>query len=200
MKIIILDGSHNKSGYTQKLINAFIDGIKSVKPKSEIKIYDLLNEKISFCLGCGKCTEDKDPVNAKCTINDTANQIKNEALEADVVVFATPIYEFAVSSAMKRFLERCLTLVTFKMGPTARGSTIKGKWGIALCPFGAPWPFGDLMGITSYPKKMLPLACKLFRCDKIEMILAGGMPINEKFKNKYLDKTKKLGIKVANSK
>jgi multimeric flavodoxin WrbA len=197
MKVVILDGTHNKKGYTLQLVDKFIEGIRSTNPKSEIKIYDLKNEKINFCLGCNKCTEDKDPINAKCMIDDVTIEIKNKALEADIVVFASPIYEYAVSSVMKRFLERCLTMVTFKMGPVPRANPIKGKYGVVFCTSGAPFPFNYLMGIVRYPKMILKLGCKLFRCDKIETVMAGGMIINEGLKNKYLNKAFDLGAKIG---
>lgn len=197
MKIVILDGTHNKTGMTLKLVNNFLAGIKNIKPEADVKIYDLLNEKIEFCRGCGKCTEDKNPINAKCVIEDVCEEIKKTALDCDVLVFASPIYEYCVSSAMKRFLERCLTMVTFKFGPTARAKAVKGKIGIIICSSGAPFPFNYLMGIVRYPKFMLRLACKLFRCEKVEMILAGGMAINEKHKVRWENRAKRLGEKVA---
>jgi multimeric flavodoxin WrbA len=197
MKIVILDGTHNKSGMTLKLVNKFLEGIKTAKSEVEIKIYDLLNENISFCQGCGKCTEDKDPVNAKCIINDACNDIKLAALNSDLVVFASPIYEYCVSSVMKRFLERCLTLVTFKFGPVARAKAIPGKIGVVFCSSGAPFPFNYLMGIVRYPKFILRLGCKLFGCNQIKMVMAGGMAINSKMQSKWENKAFKLGQKVA---
>jgi multimeric flavodoxin WrbA len=197
MKIVVLDGTHNKEGMTLKLVNNFLEGIKVVNPEVQISIYDLKNSNIEFCKGCGKCTEDKNPVNAKCVINDDCENIKQMALDSDVVVFATPIYEYCVSSVMKRFLERCLTLVTFKMGPVARAKVIKGKFGVVFCSSGAPFPFNYLMGITRYPKFILSLGCKLFRCEKVKMVLAGGMAASEKMKNKWENKARKLGTEVA---
>jgi multimeric flavodoxin WrbA len=197
MKIVILDGTHNKNGMTLKLVENFIKGVRTSKPEAEIITHDLLNGDINFCKGCGKCTEDKDPVNAKCMIEDGAEKIKLAALEADVVVFATPIYEYCVSSVMKRFLERCLTLVTFKMGPAARAKAIKGKVGVVICSSGAPFPFNHLMGITRYPKFILRLGAKLFRCDKVEMIMAGGMAIGPKMQSRWEMKAQKLGHQVA---
>ena len=199
MKIVILDGTHQKTGMTLKLVNRFLEGVKTIKPEAEIETHDLLNEEISFCLGCGKCTEDKNPINAKCTISDACEDIKQAALNSDVVVFASPIYEYCVSSAMKRFLERCLTLVTFRMGPVARAKAIKGKVGVVFCSSGAPFPFNYLMGIARYPKFILRLGCKLFRCDKIETMMAGGMAINIKMQTKWENKAFKLGQKVAKS-
>lgn len=197
MKIVILDGTHNKAGMTLKLVKKFLEGVKEHIPESEIVKYDLLNEDIAFCAGCGKCIEDKDPVNAKCAINDKCEKIKQKALDADMVIFATPIYEYCVSSAMKRFLERCLTLVTFKMGPAARAKAIKGKVGVIICSSGAPFPFNHLMGITRYPKFILRLASKLFRCEKVKMIMAGGMAINTKMQTKWENKAYKLGQRIA---
>ncbi|NTU98969.1 flavodoxin family protein [Candidatus Falkowbacteria bacterium] len=198
MKIVILDGTHNKSGMTLKLVDKFLAGVESVGPRAEVVTHDLLNGNISFCKGCGKCTEDKDPVNAKCMIvDDEMEAVKQAALSADVLVFATPIYEYCVSSAMKRFLERSLTLVTFKFGPTARAKAIKGKVGVVICSSGAPFPFNHLMGITRYPKFMLNLACKLYRCDRVIMVLAGGMAASPKLKNKWEDKALNAGKAAA---
>lgn len=197
MKIVILDGAHNKAGMTLKLVDKFLEGVRKIAPEAEIKTYDLLNEDINFCTGCGKCTEDKDPINAKCVINDGCEKIKLAALGADVVVFATPIYEYCVSSVMKRFLERCLTLVTFKMGPAARAKAIKGKIGVVICSSGAPFPFNHLMGITRYPKFILKLGSKLFRCGQVKMLLAGGMAINANMQAKWENRALKLGQEVA---
>jgi multimeric flavodoxin WrbA len=198
MKIVILDGVHNKQGMTLKLVAKFIEGIRSVNSDVEIVTYDLLNEDIEFCRGCGKCTEDKNPLNATCVIaNDDCEKIKQEALDCDVLVFATPIYEYCVSSAMKRFLERCLTLVTFRMGITSRAKAIKGKFGVVICSSGAPFPFNHLMGITRYPKFILRLASKLFRCDKVEILMAGGMAISTKMQIKWENKAYKIGQKIA---
>lgn len=197
MKIVVLDGTHQKTGMTLKLVDRFLEGIKIVKPDTEIKVYDLLNEDIAFCRGCGQCTEDKNPVNASCAITDACYDIKQAALNSDVVVFASPIYEYCVSSVMKRFLERCLTLVTFRMGPAPRQKAIKGKIGVVLCSSGAPFPFNHLMGITRYPKFILRLGCKLFGCSEINIILAGGMAISPKMQNKWENKALKLGQKVA---
>lgn len=197
MKIVILDGAHNKTGKTLGLVSKFIEGVRSVRGEVTIMTHDLMNENIQFCQGCGKCAEDKISINAECIINDAYADIKQEALDADILVFATPIYEYCVSSTMKRFLERCLTLVAFKFGPTARATAIKGKVGVVICSSGAPFPFNHLMGITSYPKFMLKLACKLFRCDKVVIVMAGGMAIKPSWQAKWENKSFKVGQKVA---
>lgn len=197
MKITILDGTHNKDGMTLKLVGQFIAGVKQVNPSAEVQTFDLLNSDIEFCRGCGTCTEDKDPVCAQCVITDGCDPIKQAALDCDILVFASPIYEYCVSAVMKRFLERSLPLVTFRFGPAPRASAIPGKVGVVICSSGAPFPFNHLMGITRYPKFMLKLAAKLYRCERVEMIMAGGMAIKSSFKAKWEAKAFKLGQRVA---
>ena len=199
MKLVILDGTHNKKGMTSKLTKHFIAGAKSVNPKLEVKTFNLLGKNIQFCKGCGKCTKSKAPIDAKCVIKDDCADIKKHALDCDILVFATPIYEYCVSSSMKRFLERCLTLTTFRFGVTARAKPIKNKYGIALCSSGAPFPINHIMGMLRYPKFILKLGSKLFRCSKTRMIFAGGMAMNRKTKEKYCEKARKLGIKTVES-
>jgi hypothetical protein len=83
------------------------------------------------------------------------------------------------------------------MGITSRAKAIKGKVGVIICSSGAPFPFNHLMGITRYPKFALRLTSKLFRCDKVEMLMAGGMAMSAKMQAKWENKAYKLGQKVA---
>ena len=69
---------------------------------------------------------------------------------------------------------------------------------MVLCSSGAPVPFNYLFGITGYPKKILKLACKLFRCSNTKILMAGGMRLNDKLKIKWANKAKNLGVEVAN--
>ena len=199
IKVVVLDGSHNKHGMTQKLIKGFLEGIRSIDRRGNIKveIIDLLDRDIGFCRGCNSCTSDKDPINARCTIDDDCIKIKRKALDSDVLVFASPIYEYSVSSGMKRFLERCLTLATFRFGIAARAGPIKGKHGVILCPCGAPFPFNHLMGITWHPHLILKKMCKMFRCSKIHVLFAGGMAANKKTEQKYCKKAYDIGVNIG---
>ncbi len=197
MKIAVLDGTHDKQGMTHQLIEAFQRGISSVKPDFDLKIFDLLDSDIKFCNGCNTCTMDKALINAKCLIDDKAEEIKKEALDCDVLVVASPVYEYSVSSSMKRFLERCLTLVTFRFGPSPRAKPVKHKQGVVLCASGAPSPINHVMGMTLYPRLMLRLLCKLFRCRKVKMLFAGGMRGSEKLRAKWVQKAEKVGYKIG---
>ena len=111
-----------------KLIESFKEGLLSRYPDAKIVHYDLLTEQIAVCRGCGQCTKDQEQAIGECAIkDDAAAHIILETLTADVVVFASPIYEYAVSSTMKRFLERCLPLGKFKFGIVPRRPLSKKK-------------------------------------------------------------------------
>ncbi|MFW6014167.1 MAG: flavodoxin family protein [Candidatus Nanoarchaeia archaeon] len=195
MKIVILDGSHNKCGHTIDLVNSFTEGITFVR-KANIVSYDLVNEKIEFCKGCENCSTKNEKLKYSCIINDSCKKIQKDAFDADIVVFASPIYTYSVTSAMKRFLERCVSLATFSFGPAPKAKVVNGKRGVIICPSGAPFPFNHLMGFTRNPKQLLNFGCKLFGCSDIHIIYAGGLS-RKKTKEKYQKKAFELGQKIA---
>ncbi len=198
MKVVVLDGSHNKKGNTINLVNCFTKGVSS-ECKATFIYYDLLNEKIEFCKGCEECTTKNVKLKYGCVIDDICKKIQKDAFDADILVFASPVYEYTVTSAMKRFMERCLSLATFRFGPAPKVKPIKGKHGVVLCPSGAPFPFNHLMGITRNPKYLLKFGCKLFACSNIHLIFAGGLSKKET-KEKYQKKAFELGQKIAKNK
>lgn len=192
MKVVIIDWIHNRNWMTTKLVDEFVRWVKSVNENAEIVHYDLMKEDIKPCMWCGKCTEDQKSEIWKCMIDDKWTEIIENALEADVLVFATPIYEYCVSSTMKRFLERCLPLWKFSFGIVARRKANKNKKWVILCSSWAPFPFNYLMWIAIYPRFILRLSCKFFGCWKIKSIFAWLMAGSEKMKNKYMKKAFKL--------
>ncbi len=197
MEIVVLDGTHNKNGHTLDIVNNFLKGIKTNKDADiKITVYDLMKENIEFCKGCNECTKQEDKVMADCSIKDSCQKIQKHALAADILVFASPIYEYSVSSVMKRFLERCLNLATFSFGPAPKTLPIKGKIGVVICSSGAPFPFNHLMGITRHPKFILKFSCRLFGCSKIKYIFAGA-PQNEKLKMKHNKRAFMLGKNIS---
>ena len=52
-KILILNGSSRKKGYTSSLIDSFTEGVKSLG--NEVKEHFIHNMNINYCLGCDTC-------------------------------------------------------------------------------------------------------------------------------------------------
>lgn len=71
--------------------------------KAELIILSEL--KISPCTSCGSCQK-----TGKCIINDDMQLMHKKLVEADCIVFASPIYFCGVSAQLKSFIDRCQTL------------------------------------------------------------------------------------------
>ena len=106
MKTIIIKGSYHKNGITTSLVESFVKGLKEKNPEMKIKIFDLLDENIEFCKGCGNCAKDNGLKLGECITDDNVKNILQEMLSCDRIVFASPIYEGCMTALFKRFNEK----------------------------------------------------------------------------------------------
>ncbi len=97
--ILIISTTPRKGGNSDVLADAFADGARSAGHNVEkICLYD---KTINFCKGCLACQKTK-----RCVIHDDADIIEQKMLNADVIVFTTPIYYYEMSGQMKTMLDR----------------------------------------------------------------------------------------------
>lgn len=99
-KVLVISTSLRKNSNSDALADAFLKGAKDSGHNTE-KI-SLSNKTINFCTGCLSCLN-----TGHCIIKDDANQIAEKIKEADILVFATPIYYYEMSGQMKTLLDRC---------------------------------------------------------------------------------------------
>lgn len=92
-------GGGRANGNTMQLADSFIRGAEDAGHSVE-KI-SLLKEEVKGCLGCNACRYGK-PCIQKDGFNDMIPKIKT----ADLIVFASPLYFWTISSKLKAFLER----------------------------------------------------------------------------------------------
>ena len=71
----------------------------------EVEFITLKDKQIAFCKGCMACQK-----LGKCIINDDANSITAKMKEADVIVWATPVYYYEMSGQMKTLIDRANSL------------------------------------------------------------------------------------------
>ena len=97
MKVVILNGSPRK-GNTEAAIEALKKGFDADTEVEEIRIE---GKKIAPCKGCGacKCTDG-------CVFKDDAPAIVDKVVEADAVVFATPVYFWGMTAQLKLIIDR----------------------------------------------------------------------------------------------
>ena len=100
-KIIILNGAARKNGNTAKLVEAFEDGAISVG--NQVKNFYLDGMEIHSCKGCLKAGRDS---KSPCSQKDDMGQIYAEFEDADVIVFASPLYFWTITGILKTAADR----------------------------------------------------------------------------------------------
>ena len=98
MKILAICGSAKK-GNTYSVLNT----IKEEYPDIDFKILMLKDANLKPCLGCYVCVKLGED---KCPIKDDREKIVKEMLDADGVLFASPVYTMQITAIMKNFFER----------------------------------------------------------------------------------------------
>lgn len=86
-KIIVLNGSPRRGGNTAALVDRFLQGAKEAG--HQVTRFDLRDMEIHPCLGCYGGGKD---LNSPCVQKDAMDEIYPVYREADVVIFASPMY------------------------------------------------------------------------------------------------------------
>lgn len=97
--VLILSTSLRKNSNSDVLADAFMDGVKAAG--NMVEKITLTEKTINFCKGCLACQKTQ-----QCVIKDDAVEIAEKMRQADVLVFATPIYYYEMSGQMKTLLDR----------------------------------------------------------------------------------------------
>lgn len=103
MKILVISCSEKKDGNTEKLTKAFSEGAES--EGAHVDIVRMSKTDIRGCRGCNSCTTSN-----ICIIKDGMQEVYPLFLDADVIVFATPVYFWGISSQMKAVMDRLYAL------------------------------------------------------------------------------------------
>lgn len=97
--VLIISSSPRKGGNSETLAASFAKGAEEAGHKVET-VY-LREKNYSFCKGCLACLK-----LGHCVIDDDAVEIAARMHDADVLVFATPVYYYSVSGQLKTMLDR----------------------------------------------------------------------------------------------
>ena len=101
-KIVILNGAGKKNGNTAAMIEAFKVGTA----RNEVTEFYLQTMNIHGCLDCGGCRRKEKGSTEPCVQKDDMQQIYAAIREADVVVFASPVYWWDITGTLKTAIDR----------------------------------------------------------------------------------------------
>jgi multimeric flavodoxin WrbA len=107
MKIVILDG---KLDTTPNSFSAYIEGLKKeLAEKGHVLSHFVLKDlDIHHCIGCWDCWV-KTP--GQCVFDDVSRDINREIINADYLLFATPLVMGFASHELKRKMDRIIPLI-----------------------------------------------------------------------------------------
>jgi multimeric flavodoxin WrbA/putative sterol carrier protein len=107
IKILAAQGSPRpKESNTETLLQEFLKGAQSQGAETET-IY-LKEKDIHSCIGCYTCWTKTPGV---CVFKDDMPELLEKYRNCDIIVYATPLYIFNVTSLLKAFQERLLPLL-----------------------------------------------------------------------------------------
>lgn len=97
--VVIISSSPRKGGNSDTMANEFLKGtVEAGNTAVKINIRDM---ELKFCIGCLSCQR-----TGKCVLNDGMNELYDTVQQADVLVFATPVYYYGMTGQLKTFLDR----------------------------------------------------------------------------------------------
>lgn len=99
MKILILTGSPRKNGNSNTLADHFAKGAEEAG--HQVVRFDAAFKNVHPCTGCNSCG-----MNGPCIFKDDFEFVRQHIVDADMVVFATPMYYFGISAQLKAVIDR----------------------------------------------------------------------------------------------
>ena len=172
MKILVLTGSPRKNGNSNTLADYFIKGASEAG--HQVVRFDAAFKNVHPCTGCNACG-----MNGPCVFKDDFEFVRQHLVDADVVVFATPMYYFGISAQLKTVIDRfyalngqihrpkkAALLMTYANTAASEAEPIKSHYKVLLNYLGwtdagqiiasGVWPVGAV-NQTEYPQQAYEL-------------------------------------------
>lgn len=99
-RMIIIQGGGRPKGNTAQLVESFAQGAMEVGHQAEV--IPLSKYEVKGCTGCNACCYGE----RDCVQKDSFLEIVAKMKEADLTVFASPLYFWTISSQLKAFIDR----------------------------------------------------------------------------------------------
>ena len=104
-KVIAFNGGPRKTGNTSIMLRQFLEGVDNCGGYAEEFLVNELN--LEYCHGCLRCN-----LLGRCSVTtDDWPELSRKITEADVIVFATPVYFHHVTAPLKKIIDRFRSFV-----------------------------------------------------------------------------------------
>jgi len=197
-RVLVIESSARKEGSVSRQLTAeFLANWRAAHPDDEIVVRDLANEPVPHLdielLGgwtkpAGQQSEAEQAALAR------SERLTGELLGADVLVLAAPMYNFAIPSTLKAWLDHVLRAgVTFKYTENGPQGLLTGKRAFVLTARGGIYS-GSLL---DHQEPYLRQALGFIGIHDVSFIHAEGLNMGGDFQQKGLAKAKEKLARVA---
>ena len=197
-RILVIESSARQQGsVSRELTQQFIANWQAAHPADQVQVRDLAAEPVphldATLLG-GWMTPSEQQHDAEKAALARSNQLTDELLAADVLVLAAPMYNFAIPSTLKAWLDHVLRAgVTFKYTETGPQGLLTGKRAFVLTARGGIYAGSALDHQEPYLRQVLAF----IGIHDVQFIHAEGLNLGAEFSEKGLAQAKAKLAEVA---
>ena len=104
-KVLIVNSSFRKNSNSSELGLRVAEGARN--KGHEVTVIDISRLRIEPCRGCEGCHQ---PKSKGCVVKDDMQPLFPLVREADVIIYASPVYWFNLCGQIKQFIDRCYSV------------------------------------------------------------------------------------------
>ncbi|KQQ66473.1 FMN-dependent NADH-azoreductase [Pseudomonas sp. Leaf127] len=195
--LIIESSARQQDSVSRQLTRQFIEQWKASHPADAITVRDLAVNPVphldATLLGGWMKPEDQRSDTEQAAL-ERSNVLTDELLAADVVVLAAPMYNFAIPSTLKAWLDHVLRAgVTFKYGETGPQGLLTDKRAFVLTARGGLYTGSSLDHQEPYLRQVLGFV----GIHDVTFIHAEGLNMGGEFSEKGLSQALARVAEVA---
>ncbi|VVO26850.1 FMN-dependent NADH-azoreductase [Pseudomonas fluorescens] len=185
--LIIESSARQQDSVSRQLTQTFISQWQAAHPDDQITVRDLAvnpvpHLDINLLGGWMKPAEQRSDIEQASL--ERSNQLTDELLAADVLVMAAPMYNFAIPSTLKAWLDHVLRAgVTFKYTETGPQGLLSGKRAYVLTARGGIYAGGPADHQEPYLRQVMGF----IGIHDVTFIHAEGMNLGGDFQEKGLN-------------
>ncbi|NWB91876.1 FMN-dependent NADH-azoreductase [Pseudomonas agarici] len=197
-RVLIIESSARQQGsVSRQLTRQFIGQWQAAHPSDPISVRDLAESPVphldsNLLGGWMKPLEQRNEVEQASL--ERSKLLTDELLAADVLVLAAPMYNFAIPSTLKAWLDHVLRAgVTFKYTKTGTQGLLTGKQAYVLTARGGLYAGGTHDHQEPYLRQVLAF----IGIHDINFIHAEGLNMGDNFQKKGLGQAKARIAQIA---
>lgn len=145
MNVVSVFGSPRKKGNTAKVLNWVEEELMS--QGHEVDRINIMDHTINGCIECYACQTKPDEPG--CPQKDDLLEVMRRVIDADAVIYASPMFSWSWTAQIKPFIDRHFCLVT-NSGTPEEKSLLEGKKAALVMTLAGPMEGNGELLVTQF--------------------------------------------------